>query len=51
METLRTHALFFLCLALAVALALLPPTAPYAVGMALLLGAVVVIVAHSIAVY
>ena len=41
METLRTHALFFLCLALAVALALLPPTAPYAVGMALLLGAAV----------
>ncbi len=41
METLRTYKLFFLCLGLALIPALIPETAPYAVGTALVLGAVV----------
>jgi uncharacterized integral membrane protein (TIGR00698 family) len=40
-ETIRRHALFIIFLCGAVTLALLPQTAPYAVGMALILGAVV----------
>ncbi len=41
MEIVRRHLLFFLFLCIVVALSLLPPTASYAVGIALILGAIV----------